>query len=101
MASVSRKVASQAFRGGEVVAVMGGGDIDLRSARMAGEVARLEINLVMGGINLFVPDDWVVEYQGTPIMGGVEDTSRRPVGAPRGRLVITGALLWSAIVIKN
>ncbi len=101
MSSVSRKVASQRFRGGEVVAIMGGGDIDLRSARMEGEVARLEINLVMGGVNLLVPEDWVVEYQGTPIMGGVEDTSRRPVGSPRGRLVITGALLWSAIVIKN
>lgn len=101
MSSVARKVASQRFQGGEVTAIMGGGDIDLRSARMAGEVARLEIDLVMGGINLFIPEDWVVEYQGTPIMGGVEDTSRHPAGHPAGRLVVTGTLLWSAIVIKN
>ncbi len=101
MSSVSRKVTSQQFKGGEVVCFMGGGDIDMRSARMAEGTAQLEINLVMGGVNLFVPEDWAVEFQGTPIMGGVEDHSRRPAGEPKGRLVITGVVLMSSIEIKN
>jgi hypothetical protein len=34
-------------------------------------------------------------------MGGVEDQTRRFAGEPKGRLVVTGVLLLSGIVIKN
>jgi len=61
---------------------MGGGDIDLRSAHMANGTARLEINLIMGGVNLFVPEDWSVEYQGAPIMA-VSRTARSARRTPR------------------
>ncbi|MGH7741318.1 MAG: LiaF transmembrane domain-containing protein [Candidatus Eiseniibacteriota bacterium] len=101
MSSISRKVASQEFRGGEVVAVLGGAELDLRSAKIAEGSARLEVNLIMGGLTLFVPEDWVVEFQGTPIMGGIDDQTRRPAGEIRGRLMITGVVLLSGILIKN
>jgi hypothetical protein len=68
---------------------------------MAEATARLEVHLIMGGVTLIVPPDWVVEFQGTPIMGGIDDQSRRPAGEIRGRLVLTGAVLLSGIVIKN
>jgi hypothetical protein len=101
LSSISRTVASQEFRGGDVVAFLGGAEIDLRAARMAEAIARLEVHLIMGGVTLIVPPDWVVEFQGTPIMGGIDDQSRRPAGEIRGRLVLTGAVLLSGIVIKN
>jgi hypothetical protein len=101
MGSVARKVVSQEFKGGDVVAMMGGGDIDLRSARIAGDTARLEVNLVMGGVNLFVPEDWSVEFSGLPIMGSVEDRTKRTAGETRGRLVITGVILMSSVIIRN
>ena len=101
MGSVARKVVTQEFRGGEIEAMMGGGDIDLRSAHMANGTARLEINLIMGGVNLFVPEDWSVEYQGAPIMGSVEDRSKRPPDASKGRLIITGIIVMSSVIIRN
>jgi hypothetical protein len=101
LSTVSRRVTSQQFKGGEVVALLGGGELDLREAKLAEGRARLEMNLIMGGITLRVPEDWAVEFQGTPIMGGVEDQTRRQVGEPRGRLIVTGVLLLSGIVIKN
>jgi hypothetical protein len=101
LSTVSRRVTSQQFKGGEVVAVMGGGELDLREAKLADDRARLEINLIMGGITLRVPEDWAVEFQGTPIMGGVEDQTRRQAGEPKGRLIVTGVLLLSGIVLKN
>ena len=55
----------------------------------------------MGGLNLYVPEDWVVEYHGASIMGGVEDTSRRPAGQPKGRLILTGGVMLGGLVIKN
>ena len=101
LSTVARRVTSQQFKGGEVVALLGGGEIDLREAKLANGRARLEMNLIMGGITLRVPEDWAVEFQGTPIMGGVEDQTRRQAGEPRGRLIVTGILLLSGIVLKN
>ena len=101
MGSVARKVTSQEFRGGDIVCVMGGGDVDLRSARMADGSARIEVNLIMGGVNLFVPPNWSVEFSGMPIMGSVEDRSQPTGGAPVGRLVISGVILMSSVIIRN
>jgi len=100
MGSVARKVVTSDFKGGDIVAVMGGGDIDLRSAQMANAVAHLEVNLIMGGVNLFIPETWSVEYQGLPVMGSVEDRSKRPAEA-RGRLLISGVILMSSVIIRN
>jgi hypothetical protein len=101
MGNVARKVTTQEFRGGDVVAVMGGGDLDFRSARMAEGAAQLEVNLVMGGLNLFVPEDWAIEFRGMPVMASVEDRSKRPASEPRGRLFITGVMLMSSVIIRN
>ena len=100
MGSVARKVVSQQFQGGDVVAVMGGGDIDLRAARMATDTARIEVNLMMGGVNLFVPETWSVEFSGMPVMGSVEDRTQRPA-QPVGRLLISGAIVMSSVIIRN
>ena len=101
MASISRRITLQQLKRGEITAVLGGGDIDLRGARMATDTAWLEVNLVMGGVNLFIPEDWAVEFLGTPIMGGVDDQSRHPAGEPRGRLMVTGTTFLGGMVIKN
>lgn len=101
LSSVVRKVGSQSLKGGDIVAVLGGAEVDLRSAKLEGDGARIEINLVMGGVTLYVPDNWVVEFHGTPIMGGFEDQSRPPAGEVRGRLILSGVVLLSGIVVKN
>ena len=101
LSSVVRKVSAQALTRGAVVTFLGGANVDLRSARMATDRATLEVNMVMGGLNLFVPEDWAVDYEGAQVMGSVEDHSKRPVGEPRGRLVITGVAILSSVVIKN
>jgi Domain of unknown function (DUF5668)/Cell wall-active antibiotics response 4TMS YvqF len=101
MSNIVRKIAIQNLTRGAVVALMGGADVDLRSAVTAAGTATLEVNLVMGGLNLFVPEDWAVEFEGSPIMGNVDDQAKHPVGAPRSRLIISGVVLMSSIVIRN
>jgi len=32
----------------------------------------------MGGVNLFVPEDWSVEFRGLPIMEASKTGSKRP-----------------------
>jgi hypothetical protein len=101
MSNVSRSITSQQVEHGSVTALMGGVDVDLRSADLANGRATMDVSLVMGGLNLFVPDDWVVEFQGSPVMGSVDDQSRHPAGEPAGRLLVEGVVLMSSIVIRN
>jgi hypothetical protein len=101
MSNVARKITSQEFKGGSVEALLGGADVDLRAARLADGKAHIEVHLVMGGLNLFVPEDWTVEFHGTPVMGSVEDQTRRPAAEPQGRLVLDGVVVMSSVYIKN
>src|SRR5262245_34647850 len=55
-----RMIRSQSFRGGNVTAIMGGFDIDLRDAQIEGDSARIEMFVMMGGVDLKVPENWNV-----------------------------------------
>lgn len=67
---------SQEFRGGDITAVMGGIDLDLRSAKIIDKEAILDITTIMGGIDILVPADWRVEIKGSPVLGGISNKSQ-------------------------
>lgn len=96
-----RKVVSQSFRGGDVTAVMGGHEIDLRSAEA--ENGRCEIDLFVwwGGVDLRVPENWKVSVESLVLMGGVEDHTKAPSGEIRGHLVLKGLVVMGGVEVKN
>jgi predicted membrane protein len=100
-----RMIRSQAFRGGTVTAIMGGFDIDMRDAEMAGDAATIEVFVAMGGIDLKVPESWTVVIDVTPFMGGANYRKRGqeslPAGAPRKVLTITGFVFMGGIDVKH
>ena len=98
---IERKVGSLDFRGGDVTAVMGGAEIDLRQARMPGGRAVIDVMVVWGGVELFVPADWKVTVEALPLMAGIEDATRAPAGETRGHLVVKGLVLMGGVEIKN
>jgi predicted membrane protein len=98
---VDRKVVTQSFEGGDITAFMGGHEIDLRAARMAGESAAIDLFVMMGGVDMRIPEDWTVSYDGVLIMGGVEDRTRPPAGEVRGRLILRGFVMMGGIEVKN
>jgi hypothetical protein len=100
LGGVSRGSNSAAFRGGEVTAVLGGCEIDLRQAAIDGE-AVIEVFALCGGLEIRVPDDWTVESRVVPVLGGVDDKTRPPQGASRHRLVLRGTVVMGGIEIKN
>jgi predicted membrane protein len=91
---------SRTFRGGDLTAIMGGCEVDLRQATIGGE-AVIDVFSMWGGIEIRVPDDWVVVNQGTPIMGAVEDKTRPTPGAGAQRLIIRGVAIMSGVEVKN
>ncbi len=96
-------VHSQDFRGGEVTAIMGGFEIDLRGAQIQGDSATIEIFTLFGGIELKVPQDWYVVLQGTPILGMFANTAKPlPESAgPRKKLILKGAAIMGGVEVKN
>jgi hypothetical protein len=98
-----RAIDSQNFRGGQLFAMFGGVELDLRDAALP-RTAVLDASAVFGGIEIRVPPTWIVEMRGSGIFGGYEDKTshprvERPGEAPR--LIVTGAALFGGVSIKN
>ncbi|HYP89221.1 MAG TPA: DUF5668 domain-containing protein, partial [Polyangiaceae bacterium] len=54
------RIESQAWRGGELGVTAGGVELDLRQARLDPEGAVLMLHVLMGGVEIRVPDTWQV-----------------------------------------
>jgi hypothetical protein len=99
MAGNTPRIGSQHFRRGEAVAVMGGCEIDLSSARIV-EEAEIDVLAFWGGIEIFVPRGWQVIARVTPILAGFEDkTDAAPPNAPR--LVVRGSAIMGGIEVRH
>lgn len=99
-----RMIDSQEFRGGEVTAIFGGYELDLRRAAIAGDAAVIDVNAVFGGVEIRVPETWTVEARGMGVFGGFGDETRPPrpdqVTRPQ-RLIVTGYATFGGVGIKN
>lgn len=91
---------SRTFRGGDLTAVMGGCQIDLRGAAIEGD-AVIDVFAMWGGIEIKVPEAWSVSGRVTPILGGYEDKTRPPVDATTQRLIVRGIVIMGGVEIKN
>jgi predicted membrane protein len=99
-----RRIESKTFHGGSAVAIFGGYNIDLRDAGMAGETANIDVNALFGGIDIRVPETWLVEVRANAIFGGVEDKTAPPritEGQKPPRLIVTGFAAFGGIVVKS
>lgn len=100
LGGVNRGNNSGTFRGGDLTAIMGGCEVDLRQAKINGE-AIVDVFAMWGGIEIKVPEDWTVVGRVTPLLGGFEDKTRPPQGASEHRLVVRGFVLMGGIEVKN
>jgi predicted membrane protein len=101
MAGVVRGSNSPAFAGGDLTAIMGGCEIDLREASIApGTDAIFDVFALWGGIEIRVPEDWTVISRVTPLMGGLEDKTR-PGSHTTKRLILRGIAIMGGVSVKN
>jgi hypothetical protein len=94
-----RRVTTSDFRGGEITAILGGCELDLREASIVKE-AVINVFAIWGGINIKVPPDWTVVLNGTPLMGGFSEKTVAPPDASK-RLVITGYAIMGGVEVRN
>ncbi|RZK50199.1 MAG: hypothetical protein EOO99_03155 [Pedobacter sp.] len=95
-------VYSKNFKGGEIVAVFGGCDVNFSQADFNG-VVKLEVVAVFGGAKIIVPTGWEVKSVVTAILGGVTD--KRPIQPiaenNRKLLIIEGVAMFGGLEIRN
>ncbi|TCO65553.1 DUF1707 SHOCT-like domain-containing protein [Actinocrispum wychmicini] len=83
-----------------VVAVMGGVDLDLSQATFVAEHTTIQVFTFWGGVEIRVPDDIHVQVDGIGFMGAFED---KTLGTPaEGRPVvrITGFAMMAGVEVK-
>lgn len=88
------------FTGGKVSSMFGGVELDLRDAHIK-ESATLDIFTAFGGIEMRVPEGWVVKVTGLPLFGGWEDKTTAPKNKQAPTLHIKGTCLFGGVEIKN
>jgi predicted membrane protein len=107
LGATKRTSSAAALTGGEITAVMGGVQLDLTRATLAPvngtgrREAVLDVFAMWGGIEVFVPEGWVVDGRVFPFLGGFEDKTR-PVPDERApRLIVRGMAVMGGVEVKH
>jgi len=101
---VKKNIFSKTFRGGELVTIFGGTEINLTQADVSHPIV-LDITQIFGGAKLIVPPHWTIKSEDiVSIFGSVED--KRPVMAESNydaqkMLILKGTNIFGGIDIKS
>lgn len=102
MSGFSRKGSWVAPKEMTAVAIMGGGEIDLREARFAEPTITIHAITIMGGIQITVPEDAHVQVNGFGLMGAFDDSRAYGEGAPGGpRIIVNGFALMGGVAVER
>ncbi len=101
MGGVQRSCSSEDFQGGELTAIMGGCEIDLRDAKMMADEAVLHTFAFWGGIEVKVPEGWTVIVEAFPFLGGLEERTHPLKEGPQKILRVKGLVIMGGIEIRN
>lgn len=95
------RVDNSYFNGADLSALFGGIDMNLKNALIRKNVT-IEVKAVFGGIDIIMPADVRVVVDVTPILGGVENGTRTPLGADENTptVFIKGTCLFGGVEVK-
>lgn len=103
LGGIKKNVISKNFKGGEIVSIFGGTELNLMQADIQHPV-ELEAVQVFGGTTLIVPPHWQVKSdEMVAILGGIDD--KRPAYQqnydPNKVLILKGTTLFGGLSIKS
>lgn len=95
-------ILSKNFKGGDIVNIFGGSEIDLTQADM-NTAAVLEVTAIFGGATLIVPSNWAIKSEAVTIFGGIGDKRKFTTLAdsPAKTLVLKGTMIFGGMEIKS
>jgi len=97
-----KNIISKNFKGGDIVNIFGGTELDLTQADMS-RPAELEITTIFGGTKLVIPSNWEIKSEAVMIFGGIEDKRKMQTvtGNPEKTLILKGTVVFGGIDIKS
>ena len=97
-----KNIISKNFKGGDLVNIFGGTELDLTRADFTG-TATIELTTIFGGTKLIVPSNWTIKSEAVTIFGGMEDKRNMQTltDNPEKILRITGTVIFGGIEIKS
>lgn len=100
---IKQRIAVKNFRGGRLMAICGGFEIDLTRADIEGHSAVIDASALMGGGEIRVPETWIVEIRGVALLGGYTDETHQMIAdaATAKHLIVKGIAALGGVVIKN
>lgn len=92
---------SKDYKGGNLTAIFGGVELDLREATIVSE-ATINISAIFGGVTLLVPLGWTIKSKIMPIAGGVENKTVSVKDKKNGPvLYLAGDVFCGGVEIKH
>jgi predicted membrane protein len=97
-----KNIISKNFKGGDLVNIFGGTELDLTRADFTG-TAVVELTTIFGGTKLIVPSNWTVKSEAVTIFGGLEDKRNMQslTDNPDKILLLKGTVIFGGIEIKS
>ncbi len=98
-----RQFITDNFMGGKIVAIFGGGEVDLTRSSLAPGENVIDITCIFGGTTIVVPENWNVIVRVTPILGGFSDSRKLAGEVIRDHtrsLIISGTVIFGGGEIK-
>lgn len=97
-----KNIISKNFKGGDLVNIFGGTELDLTRADFTG-TAVIELTTIFGGTKLIVPSNWTVKSEAVTIFGGLEDkrNMQTALDDPEKVLLLKGTVIFGGIEIKS
>ena len=100
LSGIEKNIQSQNLKGGKISSTLGSIELDLRESNLHDGEATLDIDVVLGGVELYLPEDWKVEYKGSPTLGGIDIRKRDNLRPDSPVLKINYSILMGGIDIK-
>jgi predicted membrane protein len=97
-----KKVFSKSFKGGDIVNIFGGSQIDLTQADFSG-TAVIEITALFGGATLLVPSHWhVISNAAVTIFGDIKDRRvMNNISENNKTLLLRGTVIFGGVDVKS
>ncbi len=97
-----KTILSKAFKGGDIVNIFGGTELNFMQADIEGPIKIDAVNL-MGGTKLIIPAHWDVQSEVVSIFGGIDDKRLiKPEGISNEKIIhLEGVNIFGGIEIKS
>lgn len=73
LGSVEQIILDPVFKGARIKVLFGGTILDLRRTKLESPQTYIDIDCMFAGVEIYVPNDWRLNFNARPLMGGCED----------------------------